>query len=192
MNVTLELYETGLRLAGDRKAKQWAMAGVGERVDAAALRFAESYANDPEIGADAEKADKKIKKALEGPPIASASLNSDAAKQALDGNPGSRWTTGKPMRPGMWFMLDLKAQKLIKSIELDTKGSARDYPRRYEVYISNNAKDMGLPVIKGQGDGPVTTITLAKPVRGRYVKIVQTGKSDGLYWSIHELKIDSE
>ena len=31
---------------------------------------------------------------------------------------------------------------------------------------------------------------LDKPVKGQYVKIVQTDKVDGLFWSIHELTVD--
>jgi type 1 glutamine amidotransferase/HEAT repeat protein len=189
---TLELYETTMMLADELEVKRLVMAGVSELVEADALRYVESYAEDAEIGPDANKAARKIKKALEGPPIATASHGQGNVKNALDGDPGSRWDTGTPMKPGMWFMLDLKSQKLIKSVELDSKNSSGDYPRAYELYVSNNSNDMGRPVSQGEGDGPVTTITLAEPVRGRYVKVVQTGNTDGLFWSIHELKIDHE
>jgi hypothetical protein len=46
----------------------------------------------------------------------------------------------------------------------------------------------GKLVAKGRGRGPVTDIRW-KPVVGRTIKIVQTGKTSGLFWSIHEVKV---
>jgi len=57
------------------------------------------------------------------------------------------------------------------------------------VYVSNRRGDMGPAVVKGEGKGAVTEITF--PARtGRFVKIVQTGRTDGLFWSIHELTVE--
>ena len=47
----------------------------------------------------------------------------------------------------------------------------------------------GRPVASGKGDGPLLQIEFDKPAKGRYVKIVQTGREEGLFWSIHEMKI---
>ena len=38
----------------------------------------------------------------------------------------------------------------------------------------------------------VTKIVFPQPVRGRAIKIVQTGRAEGLFWSIHELTVESQ
>jgi hypothetical protein len=92
------------------------------------------------------------------------------------------------MKGGEWFVLELPAEKQITGVTLDTKGSKDDYPRGYQVFVSKDGKKWGKPVASGKGKGPVTTIRL-KSARGKFIKIVQTGKSDKNYWSIHELTV---
>ncbi|MCU0873885.1 MAG: discoidin domain-containing protein, partial [Pirellulaceae bacterium] len=75
---------------------------------------------------------------------------------------------------------------------LDASGSGGDYPRGYEIYVSPSSLGDGQLVLKGQGDGAVTRIVFAQPVRGRAIKIIQTGRAEGLFWSIHELTVDSQ
>ena len=96
------------------------------------------------------------------------------------------------MKPGDWFMVDLGAENTIKGLTLDATGSPTDYPRGYEVYVSFDGGSWGKPVVTGKGTQPLTKITFDKPVRTRFVKIVQTGSSDSWYWSIHELSLDLE
>jgi hypothetical protein len=91
----------------------------------------------------------------------------------------------------MWFMADLKAEKSVLRIVLDTEASPDDYPRSYQVFVGNDSKNLGAAVADGKGEA-VTTIKLSKPARGRYVKIVQTGSSDESFWSIHELTLETE
>ena len=113
-------------------------------------------------------------------------------KNAFDGNQGSRWTTGTPMRPGMWFMVDLGLEQTIVKIILDSRNSPGDYPRGCEVFVSADGQSWGKPVLTSKPQRPVTRLNFPKPMRGRFVKIVQTGRTDGLYWSIHEMRIDVE
>jgi HEAT repeat protein len=156
-----------------------------------ALALAESAKKDSALAAEAELAAKKIKEALLNKSLkATASLNSGAAGRALDGNPGTRWDTGRGMKPGDWFVVDLGAENTIKGLTLDATGSPTDYPRGYEVYVSFDGGSWGKPVVTGKGTQPLTKITFDKPVRTRFVKIVQTGSSDSWYWSIHELSLD--
>jgi HEAT repeat protein len=158
-----------------------------------ALAMAESAKKDGALAAEAELAAKKIDEALLNKSLkATASLNSGAAGQALDGNAGTRWDTGRGMKPGDWFMVDLGAEKIIKGLTLDARNSPTDYPRGYEVYVSFDGGSWGKPVVTGEGTQPLTKITFDKPVRTRYIKIIQTGSSDSWYWSIHELSLDLE
>ena len=128
---------------------------------------------------------------MKAPAKVTASPNPEGAPRAVDGNPGTRWETGAAQAGGEWFMIELPVEQVVTKITLDAKGSAGDYPRGYEVYISRDGKAWGQPVAKGEGKGPVTEIAL-KPGFGRFVKIVQTGKAEGLFWSIHELKLETK
>ena len=123
---------------------------------------------------------------------ATASHNPGGTRFAFDNDPTTRWSTNTPMRPGMWFVIDLGKEKLIKKIILDTRRSPGDYPRGSEVYVSFDGKTWGNPVLMSKPQGPVTIYEFKKPVYGRYIKIVQKGRTQGLYWSIHEMKIEVE
>lgn len=189
---TMALYRQTVELAKRDDEKKLVIAGLANQVDDEALKLAQAYLSDETVKAEAEQAVRKITAALQGPPIPSASHHSDRAGNALDGNPATRWDTGATMRPGMWFMLDLKGERLVRSITLDTTGSANDFPRGYEVYVSSTADGQGVKVASGKGENAVVKITLPQPTRGRFVKIVQTGSHDQWYWSIHELSIETE
>jgi len=156
-----------------------------------AIGLAESVKKDIALAPEAEMALQEIKKALVSKNLkAKASLNDGSAHLALDGNLGTRWDTGRGMKPGDWFVLDLGVESTVKGLTLDATGSANDYPQGYEVYVSFDGGSWGKPVVTGKGTEPVTEIKFTKPVRTRFVKILQTGSSDSWFWSIHELKVD--
>ncbi len=154
-----------------------------------ALEMAKKSMAKPELKGAAETAAKQIEKLLSAPAVVSASVNSGNAKNAIDGNPGSRWDTGGAMKGGEWFMLDLGHSQKVSGLVLDARGSNGDYPRGYEVYVSPNMVGRGKLAAKGEGKGPVTDITFNPPVTARTITIVQTGKTQGLFWSIHELNV---
>ncbi len=155
------------------------------------LKMAEAAKSDSSLRREAELAAGKIKRALISKSLkADASRNGGNAKNALDGNPGTRWDTGRPMKPGDWFVLDMGIESTVKGLTLDTRGSTNDFPRGYEVYVSFDGGSWGKPVVTGKEGKLVTEIKLGKPVRTRFIKIVQTGSSDSWHWSIHELKVD--
>jgi hypothetical protein len=89
----------------------------------------------------------------------------------------------------MWFQLDLGAGKTVTKLVLDASGSPGDYPRGYEVYASNDPTDFGEPIATGQGESAVVEIVLPETSQ-RLLRIVQTGSSGGLWWSIHEVRFD--
>jgi fibronectin type 3 domain-containing protein len=107
---------------------------------------------------------------------------------AIDGNISTRWSTDSLQTNGQWFQVDMRSAKTIFKIVLDTTPSPNDYPRAYQVKLSNDGTNWGNPVATGAGYSAVTTITFA-PQTARYVRITQTGTAAGNYWSIHELNI---
>ncbi len=186
---SLALYQKAMGLATRPDEKKMALAGMADVGVSQVLEVVKQYADDPELKAEAEKALDKIRSRSY---TASASHNGGNVGKALDKDPGSRWDTGAVQKGGEWFMVDLGWEDMVVTkIVLDSKGSSGDYPRGYKVYLSNNKDDMGDPVAEGKGETPVLEIAL-KPKLGRYLKIEQTGSSDGLFWSIHELTISTE
>jgi hypothetical protein len=88
----------------------------------------------------------------------------------------------------MWYSVDMKRKKSFDKIILDTAYSKDDYPRGYEVYVSDDGENWGKSIAKGKGSSPNTTITF--PLQNkRYIKIAQTGSDKGCYWSIHEFNV---
>jgi len=118
----------------------------------------------------------------------SASHKPQDCAKAVDGNPDSRYTTGVPQAPGMWFQIELPAETSIVGLELDNTKSANDYPRGYTVQTSKDGQTWEKPVATGKGYGPVTDITFP-PVKTKFIRITQTGAAPGTYWSIHELEV---
>ena len=165
------------------------LSSLGRVADERALTLATAQQANPAVRDEAERTAQRIRQALAGPPVASASHQSGRAGAAFDEDPGSRWDSGTPMQPGMWFMADLHLTQEIRSVVLDTAGSANDHPRGYELYLSNDPEDFGEPVARGDG-AAVTRIELDPPVQARYLRVVQTGSHAQWFWSIHRLSIN--
>jgi hypothetical protein len=122
--------------------------------------------------------------------IASVSSPHDLPGNALDGK-CTRWTSGTPQTADQWFQVDLGRKRFFRRLVLDSSGWAKDYPRGYAVYLSNTGTDWEnqAPVASGSGNGPVTMITLTRPVMARFVRIVQIGTDRECWWSIHEFNL---
>ncbi|MDA0283154.1 MAG: discoidin domain-containing protein [Planctomycetota bacterium] len=77
----------------------------------------------------------------------------------------------------------------MTSLILDGMASGGDFPRGYDVRVSDDGESWNEPVASGKGAGPVMSIGLLKGTASRYVRIIQTGSQKGKYWSIHELQV---
>jgi hypothetical protein len=117
-----------------------------------------------------------------------ASHHPQAAPFAIDGNLKTRYDTGTPQVPGMWYEIELPREATISGLELDAGESTGDYPRGYKVDLSDDGQNWGPPVASGQGRGVFTEIAFP-PAKARFIRITQTGSADGLFWSIHELQV---
>ncbi|QKW24690.1 discoidin domain-containing protein [Kitasatospora sp. NA04385] len=102
----------------------------------------------------------------------------------LDGSAGSRWSSGVPMAAGQSVTVDTGAVHPLARITMDSGGSASDYARGYQVFLSSDGVSWGSAVATGSGTGALVTVDF--PARdARYVKVVQTGTST-YWWSIAE------
>ncbi|NQT53147.1 HEAT repeat domain-containing protein [bacterium] len=188
---TLQQCKEAMGLATNVAEKKLVLSAMANVHHPKAIEIIKPYAADPQLKAEAAAAMAKIKKAMNAPAKATASHGGNKARNALDGKPATRWDTGTPMKPGMWFMMEFGLERTFTKLTLECKKSANDYPRGYEVYVSRDAENWGKPVAKGAAKSSVVTITL-QPASGRFLKIVQTGSSKGNFWSIHTLKVESK
>jgi lysophospholipase L1-like esterase/fibronectin type 3 domain-containing protein len=120
--------------------------------------------------------------------IASASGGEPAA-YGIDGNLNTRWSTDALQVPGQWYQVNMQTQNTFRRIVLDTTPSPNDYPRAYQVNLSQDGANWGNPVATGNGTSAVTTITFPATQAASYFRITQTGSTPGNYWSIHELNV---
>lgn len=114
----------------------------------------------------------------------------DNLLQAIDGNPTTRWATRALQQPGMWFQIDLGEVRSVGQVRLDNAGSPQDHPRGYRVEVSTNASSWTTVAEKPTNDQPLN-VTFS-PRSARYVRIVQTGRADQFWWSIHEVTVADE
>jgi hypothetical protein len=118
--------------------------------------------------------------------VASASSSNapDPPANAIDGNISSRWSTGANQVPSQWFQVDMGSTNILSAIVLDCGVSTEDYPRGYQVYLSKDGVNWGIPAATGNG-ATVTTINFAATT-ARYIRITQTGSASAYWWSIAE------
>ena len=190
---TVGLLEKAFEAAGRAEERRLVLAAlVGFPCEEAKVLARQAKA-EPLLASEADQAVRKIEQLLAVRSLkASASLNSEQAQAALDQDAGTRWDTGRPMKPGDWFVIDLGAERSVRGVTLDASGSANDYPRGYEVFVSFDGGGWGKPIVTGAAETVVTAIDFGKPVRTRFIRIVQTGSSESWFWSIHELKVQFE
>lgn len=127
-------------------------------------------------------------------------VNPSKASLAADGDMSTRWTTDKPQVPGDFFQLDLGKEEPIARIRLLIGNSKNDFPREYLIRYSIDGQIWkvlngpinplplfwtGETLLRGGGDLDLTF----PPTPMRFLKIVQTGKNDVYYWSIHEIEL---
>jgi len=118
--------------------------------------------------------------------VASSSTSgSDSPGNALDGNLTTRWSTGGSQVNGQWFQVDMGTVNVFNKLILNAINSANDYPRGYQVTVSNDGINWSSSVVTGAGSSSITSITFTTQV-ARYIRITQTGSAPGTYWSIDE------
>ena len=116
---------------------------------------------------------------------ASASGGGSAAN-AIDGDSNTRWSPGADQTNGQWFQVDMGSVQTFNRIVMDANSSTGDYPRGYEVKVSDDGTNWSSAVATGAGSNAVITISFVTQT-ARYIRVTQTGSAPGIRWSIHEL-----
>ncbi|WP_407916803.1 discoidin domain-containing protein, partial [Kitasatospora sp. NE20-6] len=115
---------------------------------------------------------------------ASSTGGGDVAANMLDGVAGTRWSSGAPMVSGQSITVDTGAVRSLARISMDSGGSANDYARGYQVFLSSDGVSWGSAVASGSGSGALVTVDFPAQ-SARYVKVVQTGTATS-WWSVTE------
>ncbi|MCU7724397.1 glycoside hydrolase family 3 C-terminal domain-containing protein [Actinoplanes sp. KI2] len=117
---------------------------------------------------------------------AAPSSTTDVPARMLDGNPGTRWSSGTPMTDGNTVTIDLASPRTFGKVVMDSGGSASDYARGYRIDVSPDASTWQT-VGTGTGSTAVVTATIGSRT-ARYLRITQTGSASS-WWSIAELNL---
>jgi len=120
-----------------------------------------------------------------------ASHGQSELKGCVDDNMSSRFTTGKIQSPGMWVQVELPEISELTQITLDAGTSTGDYPRGYEVVASVDGKTWSKPIARDDGKSAITKIKFPA-TKAKFLKITQTKRHSGLYWSIHEMSLNGK
>jgi glucosylceramidase len=111
----------------------------------------------------------------------------DTADKAIDSSASTRWSTGQGQSNGQYFQIDMGAAQSFSRIVVDAGSSSGDYPRGYQVFVSNDGTNWGSAISSGSGSAQSLTISFSSQ-NARYIRIVQTG-SAGNWWSIHDMNV---
>lgn len=128
----------------------------------------------------------------------SSNANPHEVGKAIDRKPLTRWTSGKPQEPGVYYQIDLKTVQSIKGCALLLGKSVNDYPRSLRLVSSLDGDSWQEIKTTAESGLYWTGETLLKmtrtrfffsPVQLRYLRLVQEGQDPVYYWSIHELEL---
>jgi hypothetical protein len=111
----------------------------------------------------------------------------DALAHILDGDAGSRYSSGTSQYDGMWIQVDMAQPKTFTKVELDSGSSTDDYARAADVYVSSDGTSW-TKVASIVGDGQPLQVASFPAQTARYIKVVSTG-SAGNWWSIAEFNV---
>ena len=182
----LKYYTTTFSLAKSVDEKKTVLGGVANARDLRAIALVKPYLNDEALKSEALLAVDKIKTSQYK---ISALENADSVAKAIDGKVDTRWIS-TIQKPGQWVQVDLGATYEVNKVTLQNAANPNDFPRGYQVFLSNDKDNPGAALAEGQG-APGETVISIPAKTGRFLKIVQTGTDAKLCWSIHEIKIES-
>jgi hypothetical protein len=127
-------------------------------------------------------------------------VNTGKTHLAADGKMSTRWTTDRPQVPGAYFQIDLGQMEEVGRIRVLVGDSVNDFPHGYSIrYSADEQTWTSLNSIMTPVSIHWTGETLLKGGQNldfifpstsmRFLQIVNTGKDEVYFWSIHEVEI---
>ena len=115
------------------------------------------------------------------------SSSADAPANALDGDLTTRFSSGEDQAPGVYFEVDLGSAHTFDALKMSVPNSPTDYARGYDVEVSTDASSW-TTVAACTGSATPQTVGFSAQT-ARYVKVVLTATTTGIWWSIDELNL---
>jgi hypothetical protein len=116
-------------------------------------------------------------------------VNAGDGPKALDGDPSTRWTTAQTAHAGDEVVLKMERVRSITGVRFDSSESPKDFPHRFQLFLSKDGTHWGDPV--ATGDGASDLKIQFKPQLAKYLRLVNLEDSHD-YWSIHEIQVFTE
>jgi hypothetical protein len=112
---------------------------------------------------------------------------SDPPSYALDGNPGTRFSTNKDQVAGLYYEVDMRSAFNFDEVDMATPDSPDDYARNYTVQVWTGSS--WATVASCTGSSQLEVVSFPRQT-AQYIKIV-LGSSANYWWSIDELNVYS-
>ncbi|WP_171115862.1 MULTISPECIES: discoidin domain-containing protein [Streptomyces] len=111
----------------------------------------------------------------------------DAPGNMLDGNFGTRYSSGTGQYDGLWIQVDMGQTQTFNKIVLDVGVSVSDYARSADVYVSTDGTDW--TKVSSVADGQRVHLISFPTQTARYIKVVNTGNVARNWWSVAEFNL---
>lgn len=124
-----------------------------------------------------------------------ANLYTNAQQSALslakDGDETTCWSSGFPIRKGMYLEIELPHEQSFQKLKLNQKKAQWECPGTFDVYISNDGIRYGDPVMTGLmgTQGASTIIQFPRQQRAQYIKLVMSDSAEH-QWSVSEINLE--
>ncbi|MCX5054559.1 MULTISPECIES: discoidin domain-containing protein [unclassified Streptomyces] len=118
---------------------------------------------------------------------ASDASSGDAPANMLDGDSGTRYSSGTGQYNGLWIQVDMGQTQTFGKIVLDVGSSTGDYARSADVYVSTDGTDW--TKVSSVTDGQRVQLVSFPTQTARYIKVVNTGDVASNWWSIAEFNV---
>ncbi|MDQ6422704.1 discoidin domain-containing protein [Paenibacillus sp. LHD-117] len=120
---------------------------------------------------------------------ASSTDAGDSVGGAIDGSLTTRWSNGAAQANGQFYAVDMGKAQTFNRLLLDTAASAGDYPRGYQIQVSNDGTSWSTVA---SGTNANAALLVQFPVQtARHIRVVQTGTASS-WWSIADLQVYGE
>ena len=113
--------------------------------------------------------------------------STEGPANALDGNEATRFSPDQTQSPWQTFEVNMGSQETFTQVTLDAGSNTGDYPRGYEIYVSNDGASWGSPIATGIGTAQLITVQFPTQT-AQYVRVAQVGESTN-WWSLTEFNV---
>ena len=121
----------------------------------------------------------------------SASNNSSSTYAAWDGDLETKWHCSW-QEVGKYMTINFGKTEKFNKIVIDNNTKTTDHPKGYALYVSNDGKNFGDPIVTGNPEQDTKLVIEFPEQQAQYIKIVITEANSSKYWAVNELNVFME